>query len=160
LATEACTLSTRLQTVKWFVQQTILNDDDTQTVLAFRLPTGESLCFRCGRSVEAYIEHERKEVIRKANSEPGFRAEFEDAGDILDSDGPNPFRSRRVVNDTECGIEMVHPAAFVKVADLEKALDCLVGKVRSLKIFKFPASMYGQPVEGMVFDLEALGIFA
>jgi hypothetical protein len=129
-----------------------VNQDGTQTVIVFRLPTGESLCLRCGRTTEAFIESERKDVIKRAVSELSFRHDFEGAADILERGGQNPFRHRVVRGESECGLELIYPAALVPVEVWEKEMEFSVSEVKSVKVASFPASLYGGPIDGILLD--------
>jgi hypothetical protein len=136
------------QDVRWFLAKEIVREDGSTASLAYRLPSGESLCFRCGRAVEAFIETERSGVIKKCQ-DPAFRAEFDQAADIIESDGPNPFKEREVRSNSECGLEVLVPAALIPVSSFEQAMDfTLAESPAGIPVQSFAGGHFGRTLEG------------
>ena len=141
---------------RWFIEATLLHPDGTTTKRAKKMPTGESLCLRCGRAVEAFVEEERSSVIRRCNREIPFRQEFEAAADVLDSDGPNPFRKREVHALTECGLVVELLAALVPIQAFEQHMEFSVSLVNTITVTTLPAAFGGTSLTGVVCDPDGL----
>ena len=112
---------------------------------------------RCGRGVEAWVEMERKVVIAKVR-EPGFRLKFISVCDVLELDGPNPFKDREVHGNTEVGMEIAYPAAFVPQVAFEKqpSVQYNLEDVKTIKQVSMPVGIGGLPMTGVVCDLAGL----
>jgi len=149
-------LHASLKDANWFLSKTVKRQDGTIALVALRLPTGESFCFNCGRTVEAWCHKERSEIIQSYRRDAKFRMDFSMASEILASDGPNPFLRREVRGFEECGLEIAYPAALVSQTELEKKFHFCLDGVKGINLISLPCSLGGLPLTGAVVDIDSI----
>ena len=98
-----------LQETAWFIVGTSVDTNGDITMVSMKLPSGVSLCMRCGKCIEAVPEYAREQLLAIWNNplpgqlEKEVILQVEGSHRAYDSEGPNPFRPRHVTGRKPAG---------------------------------------------------------
>jgi hypothetical protein len=90
-------------------------------IVAQRCATGESLCRKCGKALDSYLELERGKAMKLLAADRQFKNGFDLSSSIVAlPPEQNPFPMRSVYNNMSVGLEVPLPVFCVEVEALEK----------------------------------------